>query len=112
MPDGQYGRFYLKNSHALSLMECMAFLFMSIESPQSVDSIVGGKQRNRIRRLDDPEDWRDGMDEESIRQHREPARTAIRGLISYAEQIARQGKDDEIQQVRSLVDALSLYWGG
>ena len=51
------------------------------------------------------------MDEESIRQDRELARAAIRGLISYAEQIARQGKDDEIQQVRSLVDALSLYWG-
>ncbi len=51
------------------------------------------------------------MDEESIRQDRELARTAIRGLTSYAEQIARQGKDDEIQQVRSLVDALSLYWG-
>lgn len=51
------------------------------------------------------------MDEESIRQDRELARTAIRGLISYAEQIARQGKEDEIQQVRSLVDALGLYWG-
>ncbi len=51
------------------------------------------------------------MDEESIRQDRELARAAIRGLTSYAEQIARQGKDDEIQQVRSLVDALSLYWG-
>lgn len=51
------------------------------------------------------------MDEESIRQDRELARAAIRGLTSYAEQIARQGKDDEIQQVRSVVDALSLYWG-
>lgn len=29
MPDGRYGRLYLKNSHALSLMECMAFLFMT-----------------------------------------------------------------------------------
>lgn len=47
------------------------------------------------------------MDEESICQDRELARTAIRGLISYAEQIAQQGKDDEIQQVRSLVDALT-----
>lgn len=52
-----------------------------------------------------------GMDEESIRQDRELARAAIKGLTSYAEQIAHQGKDEEIGQVRSLVDALSLYWG-
>lgn len=51
------------------------------------------------------------MGEESIRQDRELARAAIKGLTAYAEQIAHQGKDDEIQQVRSLVDALSLYWG-
>lgn len=52
-----------------------------------------------------------GMDEESTRQDRELARAAIKGLTSYAEQIAHQGKDEEIGQVRSLVDALSLYWG-
>ena len=52
-----------------------------------------------------------GMDEESIRQDRELARAAIKRLTSYAEQIAHQGKDEEIGQVRSLVDALSLYWG-
>lgn len=51
------------------------------------------------------------MGEESIRQDKELARAAIKGLTAYAEQIAHQGKDDEIQQVRSLVDALSLYWG-
>ena len=37
-----------------------------------------------------------GMDEESIRQDRELARAAIKGLTSYAEQIAHQGKDEEI----------------
>jgi hypothetical protein len=26
MPDSQYGEFYLKHSHALSLKGCMAFL--------------------------------------------------------------------------------------
>ncbi len=57
------------------------------------------------------EDWRDGMDKESIRQDKELARAAIKGLTAYAEQIAHQGKEDEIQQVRSLVDALGLYWG-
>ncbi len=51
------------------------------------------------------------MGEESIRQDKELARAAIKGLAAYAEQIAHQGKDDEIRQVRSLVDALSLYWG-
>ncbi len=51
------------------------------------------------------------MNEESVRQDKELARAAIKGLTSYAEQIAHKGKDDEIQQVRSLVDALSLYWG-
>ena len=51
------------------------------------------------------------MDKESIRQDKELARSAIKGLIVYAEQIASQGKEDEIQQARSLVDALSLYWG-
>ena len=51
------------------------------------------------------------MDEESIRQDRELARTTIRGLTSYAEQIAHRGKEDEVQLVRGLVDALSLYWG-
>lgn len=50
------------------------------------------------------EDWRDGMDKESIRQDKELARAAIKGLTAYAEQIAHQGKEDEIQQVRSLVD--------
>ena len=50
------------------------------------------------------------MNEESVRQDKELARAAIKGLTSYAEQIAHKGKDDEIQQVRSLVDALSLYW--
>ncbi len=39
-----------------------------------------------------------GMDEESIRQDRELARAAIKGLTSYAEQIAHQGKDEEIGQ--------------
>lgn len=57
------------------------------------------------------EDWRDGMDKESIRQDKELARAAIKGLTAYAEQIASQGKEDEIRQVRSLVDALGLYWG-
>ncbi len=51
------------------------------------------------------------MNEESIRQDRELARAAIKGLTSYAEQIAHKGNDDEIQQVRGLVDALSLYSG-
>ncbi len=51
------------------------------------------------------------MGEESIRQDKELARAAIKGLTAYAEQIVHQGKDDEIRQVRSLVDALSLYWG-
>ena len=51
------------------------------------------------------------MNEESVRQDKELARAAIKGLTSYAEQITHKGKDDEIQQVRSLVDALSLYWG-
>ena len=51
-----------------------------------------------------------GMDEESIRQDRELARAAIKGLTSYAEQIAHQGKDEEIGQVRSLVDALRSGW--
>ncbi|MDE5590234.1 MAG: hypothetical protein K2J60_14030 [Acetatifactor sp.] len=51
------------------------------------------------------------MGEESIRQDKELARAAIKGLTFYAEQIAYQGNDDEIWQVRSLVDALSLYWG-
>lgn len=50
------------------------------------------------------------MNEESIRQDRKLARAAIKGLTSYAEQIAPQGKDEEMRQARSLVDALSLYW--
>ncbi|MCM1412591.1 MAG: hypothetical protein NC305_18910 [Lachnospiraceae bacterium] len=51
------------------------------------------------------------MDKESIRQDKELARSAIKGLTVYAEQIAFQGKEDEIRQARSLVDALGLYWG-
>lgn len=51
------------------------------------------------------------MDKESIRQDKELARAAIKGLTAYAEKIAHQGKEDEIRQVRSLVDALGLYWG-
>lgn len=51
------------------------------------------------------------MNEESIRQDKDLARSALNGLTAYAEQIVHQGKDDEIQQVRSLVDAISGYWG-
>lgn len=46
------------------------------------------------------------MDEDSIRQDRELARTAIRGLISYAEQLARQGQDDEMENRKNLYGGL------
>lgn len=49
------------------------------------------------------------MEERSIRQDRELARAAIKGLTSYAELITHQGNDEEVQQIRSLVDAISLY---
>lgn len=51
------------------------------------------------------------MDEKSIRQDKELARAAIKGLTFYAELIAHQGNEEEVRQVRSLVDAISLYWG-
>lgn len=44
-------------------------------------------------------------------RERELARAAIKGLTFYAEQTAHQGNEEEIQQIRSLVDAISLYWG-
>lgn len=51
------------------------------------------------------------MNEENVRRDKELARVAIRGLTSYAEQIVHQGKDEEVEQIRNLVDALSGYWG-
>lgn len=51
------------------------------------------------------------MNEERIRQDEQLAKITIRGLTSYAEQIVRQEKDEEVQQIRDLVDALSGYWG-
>ncbi len=40
------------------------------------------------------------MNGESIRQDKELARAAIKGLTFYAEQIVRQGNDDEVQQAK------------
>lgn len=68
MPDGRYGRLYLTNSHALSLMECMAFLFMTIESSQSVDSIVGESSGTGYSGWIISKIGGRGMDEESIKK--------------------------------------------
>lgn len=51
------------------------------------------------------------MDERSIRKDRELARAVLKGLTVYGEQIARQGKADEVQQIRRIVDEISGYWG-
>lgn len=51
------------------------------------------------------------MDERSIRKDKELARAALKGLTVYGEQIARQGKADEVQQIRRIVDEISGYWG-
>lgn len=51
------------------------------------------------------------MDERSIRKNKELARAALKGLTVYGEQIARQGKADEVQQIRRIVDEISGYWG-
>lgn len=51
------------------------------------------------------------MDERSIRKDKELARAALKGLTIYGEQIARQGKADEVQQIRRIVDEISGYWG-
>ena len=51
------------------------------------------------------------MDEESIRKDKNLARAALKGLTCYAEQLACQGREDEIRQIRRLVDAISIYWG-
>lgn len=40
------------------------------------------------------------MDERSSRKDRELARAALKGLTVYGEQIVRQGKADEVQQIR------------
>lgn len=51
------------------------------------------------------------MNERSIRKDRELARAVLKGLTVYGEQIARQGKADEVQQIRRIVDKISGYWG-
>lgn len=43
------------------------------------------------------------MDERSIRKDRELARAALKGLTVYGEQIAWQGKLNEIQQIRRMM---------
>lgn len=47
----------------------------------------------------------------NTRQDKDLARSALKGLTAYAEQIVHQDKSDEIRQIRSLVDAISGYWG-
>lgn len=51
------------------------------------------------------------MDERSSRKDRELARAALKGLTVYGEQIVRQGKADEVQQIRRIIDEISGYWG-
>lgn len=51
------------------------------------------------------------MDEKSIRKDKDLARAALKGLTIYGEQIAQQGKTNEVQQVRKMVDEISGYWG-
>lgn len=51
------------------------------------------------------------MDERSICKDKELARAVLKGLTVYGEQIARQGKADEVQQIRRIVDEISGYWG-
>ena len=79
MPDSQYGKLHLKSGHALSLMGCMVFLLQ--------------KPWNRICRLVNLEDWRDGMGKESIRQDKELARAAEK---SDADCMQRGGTDGKV----------------
>lgn len=51
------------------------------------------------------------MSDGDTRQDKELARASLKGLTAYAEQLAYHNKNDEIRQVRSLVDAISGYWG-
>lgn len=51
------------------------------------------------------------MDERSIHKDKDLARAALKGLTVYGEQIAQQGKAEEIQQIRRIVDEISGYWG-
>ena len=51
------------------------------------------------------------MDERSIRKDKELAKAALKGLTVYGGQIARQGNEDEVQQIRRIVDEISGYWG-
>lgn len=51
------------------------------------------------------------MDKRSSRKDRDLARAALKGLTVYGEQNVRQGKADEIQQIRRIVDEISGYWG-
>lgn len=51
------------------------------------------------------------MDEESIRKDKNMARAVLKGLTCYAGQLACQSREDEIRQIRRLVDAISVYWG-
>lgn len=96
MPDGRYGKLSLKDSHALLLMECMAIL---LEQAVERDSAAGCS-------------W--GLDGNGLGKHPSGQGTG-KGIkqmtVFLAEQIALQGKNDEIRQMRSLVEALNLYWG-
>lgn len=51
------------------------------------------------------------MNKRSIRQDKELARAALKGLTIYAEQLARQENLDELQQIRRMVNEMSGYWG-
>lgn len=51
------------------------------------------------------------MDERSIRKDKDLTRSALKGLTIYAEQVALQGKSDEVEKIRRMVDEISGYWG-
>lgn len=51
------------------------------------------------------------MNKRSIRQDKELARAALKGLTIYAEQLARQENLDELQQIRRMVNEMSRYGG-
>lgn len=50
------------------------------------------------------------MDKGRIRKDKELARAALKGLTIYSEQVVQEGKIDEVQQIRRLVDEISGYW--
>lgn len=51
------------------------------------------------------------MEGNNIRKDKELARAALKGLIIYAGQAAAQGRGEEAEKIRRIVDEMSGYWG-